>query len=664
MILMRLAVAVVGLLAFFPVAAWVSSGVAAPDQGELVSAWTLGLLPPLGAVVIFALGGGASWNVDRWRRFLPATTTAIPVLLTVSLAGYALVALAVFDGLPLHVDSMTQAVQARIFASGRLWLETPEHPEFTSTMHMLDRAGRTYSQFPPGWPAALAVGTVIGVPWLVAPIFATIGVACFYSLCRSLGESRGLALCAAALLAVCPWYMFSAGSQMNHLPALTLLLAGSAALVTLHASDDDARPRLAFLAGALLGAAAWIRPLEAAAFALPALVWTLARTPHRARRALALVGGLGATGTLLLAFNALVNGSPFTWAYDLQWGSIHGLGFHEAPFGPRHTPARGLGLVNKYLLQMQVVLFEGWAPGLLAPLAALLLSRKVGGGDRYLLGAAAGVLAGYFAYWHDGDDLGPRFLLPLAPLAVLWTVRLPGVMQRAGRSPLIVRGTAVAIGAMIVLGCTLGTPARWRAYSSMAPARRLDVRPLRSNRELQGALVLVPASWGTQVRARMWARGLPRHDTEWIYGRTDLCELDFAVARLEREQVTDPLASARRLMPLTSDSAKVRPTTLSPDTTEMMREGGAYYPSACQSRLREERGEISMLHFLPQQADGPRFVRDMHERNFLLEESEDVPVYRLELPRNGLPSVRRIDLDSARYQWRAWLDAAGAASGG
>jgi hypothetical protein len=474
---------------------------------------------------------------------------------------------------------------------------------------------------------------------------------------RALGESRAFAFLVALVLAASPWYLFNAGSQMNHLPALALILAGSAALVRLHADDTSARPALALAAGTLLGAAAWVRPLEAAAFALPAVVWTVARNGHRWPRTIALGFGLAATGAGLLAFNTLLNGAPLTWAYELQWGSTHGLGFHEAPFGPPHTPARGLGPVNKYLLQMQIVLFEGGTPALLAPLAALALARRLSNGDRYLLAGCAGVLLGYFAYWHDGDYLGPRFLLPLAPVAVLWTLRLPRVLADSGGSSLVVRSAAVAIAVMLLTGTIMGTPNRWLTYASMSPQRRIDAEALTSNPELRNAIILVPASWGTQVRARMWARGVPRRDTEWIYERTDLCALDYAVSQLERSGETDPLASTRSLMSLTADSLSLQTTTLSPDTTQRMRIG-ARYPPPCEMRLLEERGEISMLHFIAQTTDGPRFVRDMHERNQLVVGESGTTVYRLERLPGGMLAPREIALDSARIQWNAWLLAA------
>ena len=67
----------------------------------------------------------------------------------------------VFSGRPLLIDEMVQIIQARIFASGALWLPAPAHPEFTSSMHLID-GGKLYGQFPAGGPAMLALGACSG----------------------------------------------------------------------------------------------------------------------------------------------------------------------------------------------------------------------------------------------------------------------------------------------------------------------------------------------------------------------------------------------------------------------------------------------------------------------------------------------------------------------
>jgi len=655
-------VAVLVAWAFLPLAEWLPGPVTTPGYSGQLGSWILGLMFPVLCALVILLAGVETWLGDfrEPSGSLPSLLArlGLPLLCASALAMYAWSALDVFDGLPLHVDSMTQAAQARIFASGRIWMATPENPEFTSSMLMVDRAGRTYAQFPPGWAALLAVGELLGTPWLMAPTLGALAVGGVYALFRVLGETRTTAFVGSVVFGASPWIVFNAGSQMNHVMALTSTVFASALVIRAH--GEGARSWISpAAAGLLLGACAWVRPLEAAAFALPALVWAVTAGDPRQRvaRTMAMSGGLLMTGGGLLLYNAWMNGGPLTFGYEVQWGAIHGLGFHEAPFGPPHTPVRGVELVNKYLLQLQTVLFESGAPSLLAALLALASARSVRAGDRYLLASSGLVLLGYFAYWHDGDYLGPRFLLTLAPVAVLWTVRFPGIVADRLGSSGAGWAAAGALAVMLVTGLGFGAPARWAIYETMVPQRRFDAGELRERSELRDAIVLVPTTWGTQVQARMWARGLPRRDAEWIRGRVDLCRLDYEVAQLERQGIVDPLTSARRLIPLTADSARVRPSTLSPDTTQKMLPE-ARYPPACMMRLQEERGGISILPFLPGFGEGPIVVRDMHERNHALFVERIRPVYRLDLGGDGTLETYPVDLDSARYQWDGWLRAA------
>ena len=130
----------------------------------------------------------------------------------------------------------------------------------------------------------------------------------------------------------------------------------------------------------------------------------------------------------LLAVNTAQSGHPFEFGYITMWGKSHELGFHEAPWGFPHTPARGLELINLYLLRLQSYFLETPVPSLLFATGALALTRQLTAFDRYILVGSGLLLLSYFAYWHDGFYLGPRFLLPLAPWLALWTARFPAAL--------------------------------------------------------------------------------------------------------------------------------------------------------------------------------------------------------------------------------------------
>ena len=98
----------------------------------------------------------------------------------------------------------------------------------------------------------------------------------------------------------------------------------------------------------------------------------------------------------------------------MLWGRAHDLGFHATPWGPVHTPARGLELINLYFLRLQTYFLETAAPALIPMTVALALTRRLRAFDRYLLAASLLLVGLYAAYWHDGFYLGPRFMYPPA----------------------------------------------------------------------------------------------------------------------------------------------------------------------------------------------------------------------------------------------------------
>ena len=67
---------------------------------------------------------------------------------------------------------------------------------------------------------------------------------------------------------------------------------------------------------------------------------------------------------LMLWFNARTTGAPLLFGYEALWGKGHELGFHAAPWGIAHTPARGIELVSLYFLRLQTYLFETPVPSL------------------------------------------------------------------------------------------------------------------------------------------------------------------------------------------------------------------------------------------------------------------------------------------------------------
>jgi hypothetical protein len=657
-----LAALIIGVLGFLPIADWIPGGSVAGKYSQSLSEWGNGTLIVAGVVAVVLIlsrrlplwRDGFAEPLLRWAERRPwGFALAVSAL---ALTVYAAVAVWVFSGRPLTVDEIVQVIQARIFAGGRLWLPGSPYPEFTSMLNMVDADGRWYAQFPPGGPALLSLGVFVGAPWLIGPLCGAIAVGAFWSMVRVVEQRPGVAVGATLLFALAPFVVFMSGSHMNHAPTGMFVLLAMAALVRVTCATSS-QPLAALGTGLSLGAAATIRPGDAAAFALPAAIWlAVLALRDRSRWRDLIAAGLGVVVPVaaMLWVNTRTTGAPFLFGYQVLWGKIHDPGFHQAPWGAAHTPAHGLELLNVYFLRMQTYLFEWPIPSLVPVIAALALARGLDAFDRYLL-AATGLLAAlYFAYWFDGFLYGPRFFFPLVPFLVLWAARLPAIVRERFGDGVAHRAVVWSYAASIAVAASVGLPPRIREYAHAAVPMRLDARTPARVASVAGALIFVRESWGTQLMARMWALGVTRPEAEVLYRRIDSCVLEETLTRFEQAGVRNGDA-IRRLETLQSDSARVVRSPFSRDITERYLPGLAYSPR-CVQRVTDDRAGFTLLApALVSTDDGNIYVRDMHERNrYIAALYPGRPMYLLRPASNELglmPQLYPIRSDSAMRVW-------------
>lgn len=512
-------------------------------------------------------------------------------LAVTAFALYAGIAQWVFSGRPLLIDEIVQVLQARDYASGSLTHLTRLPREFFAIMNEVDFGERSYGQYPAGGPAMLVPGVWMGAEWVLGPAAGALSVLTFALLLPWIAPewSRGTRRGAAALFALAPFAAFMFGSHMNHASTLLWLLVATYGLA--RATAEDSAPWWGFVAGLGLGIAATIRPLETIAFALPAGVWL----GWRARR-----GGLPLTQWILsgvgvalpvaalLTVNAQTTGHPLRFGYDVLWGAGHSLGFHEAAWGRMHTPARGVELISLYLTRLNSYLFETPFPALLLPAIGLWFPRPMRAMDRYLLVSACLVMLGYWAYWHDGFYLGPRFLFAWLPMLVLWSVRgVLAIRTRLGVHDVRWRGVQGALAAGAVYALLTIFAVRAPTYQNGMRSMRFNPSAEAARAGVTDAVVLVQESWGAQLMVRMWGMGISRSDAELLYRHVDACRLEEGLGALERDGVRDGAARAA-LKALLADSALVLASALSPDFTERM-QPGTRYSATCMARIGEDR---------------------------------------------------------------------------
>ncbi len=385
-------------------------------------------------------GQGAGPALDAihlWAAVCGAVTTLFAAILSTI----------VFGRIPHVQDSVAQLFQARIFAGGHLWVPSPPMRQAFDYAQMIND-GRWYSQYPPGHALLLVPGVWLGIPWLVNPILAGVGVAATVLLARLL-FGRDVARIAGVLGALSPFLVIMASEFMSHVSGfavLTLFLLFVFRTIGVGDSGVAHPLRDGAVAGALLALGFLIRPYTAFAVALPVLaytLWRLLRDRALVRPALLIAAG-GAAGVILFGlYNLATTGSATLPGYVKLYGPSHGLGFGKGSWGPPHTLARGLRGTASTLAALNGRLFE-WPvsslwPAVLALLPLGLIGRR-GAGEAGDLRASSGgtaatsslgfrwllasvplcLLAAYVFYWYRDLCFGPRFVYEaLAPLLIL-----------------------------------------------------------------------------------------------------------------------------------------------------------------------------------------------------------------------------------------------------
>src|SRR6185436_11317530 len=80
----------------------------------------------------------------------------------------------------------------------------------------------------------------------------------------------------------------------------------------------------------------------------------------------------------------------------------------------------------------------------------------------------------YFAYWHDGFYLGPRFVMPWVPLVTLLGLRGAQLATSKSRSIRVRAALAGALVASLVLTVSIALPSRVAQYRRGLTSMRAD----------------------------------------------------------------------------------------------------------------------------------------------------------------------------------------------
>jgi len=518
----------------------------------------LALLPRILAVPAGALetrlSAAIRRGLERWLS-LPATVRGIAVG-ALALSAALAVGMLVLSDFPNSSDENSYLTQARIFASGRLWVPAPPHPEFFRARSMVLDAegGRFFAKAFPGYAAVLSLGVLAGAPWIVNPLLSALAlVLAGWIGGRLLGPAGEPAMVGAILLT--PFFLLNSASYFNHPATLFCITLFLAAVVRLEAGAGTA---WAGVAGVATAIALSMRPAAAAALTLPFLAWMGVRWARDRRwgRLAALLLPVGIILAILAAWNQILYGSAFRTGYGVtDPGDIRmGLG------------ADNLAVTGWWLLKL---LF--WTvPGSLAGLYFFGRGRSLRSLFREdpipaLCGASLLLLAaGHLLFQNKGsNEYGPRYYYDgFTYLALLMTagwMRSPDVLSAHLPRQKAVRAAGLVLGCGALLALLGSVPLAMAHYRDKAAHNR-DLYAAVQRAGLSPALVFLETGSG-----RMPPGDLVRNPLDFrtgvVYARDLGPEADRKLAALypDRPAMVYTYDPYRRLSTLRPLGAEPKP---------------------------------------------------------------------------------------------------------
>jgi hypothetical protein len=220
--------------------------------------------------------------------------------------------------------------------------------------------------------------------------------------------------------------------------------------------------------------------------------------------------------------------------------------------------------LSKYLLQLNVVLFEWPLPALGLLAAGLLALRRPSRWDYLLVGAFAAQAAAYALYWGDGMFRGPRYLFTALVAVVILVARAPFILTQATRGslqramPLVV--PACVLVAWLVVWSNAGVAGRVRGYQRMPARYRVDPVAVAREAGLHHAVVFVNEDSKSRTLHRLWSLGIGRGTSARLMDSAPACAVRVAI---DAELSMVPLRTEGRLERLIHHATSVDSTVLS-----------------------------------------------------------------------------------------------------
>ena len=448
--------------------------------------WSVFLLMPLGLAPRQATTPSEA-GVSRRMLVLLAGATFVAVWLATVVRTHA-------D----NIDEVLYSLQAHRFAIGHAtWALDPALQRFVKLPLMVVTPEGVYTQYPPGYPAILALFVRFGVPSLCGATLAALAVVATQRLGARVATAS-VGLLAAALLATNPIFIRWSAAYMSHLAGLTAFAAAAWLLLDATERADRRRDWESVLAGILLGIAFAVRPVTALSVALSIWLALLLRRlgwPRLRRVTAMLCVGAALPFAALLAYDAATNGDPLRLGYQAAQGHYNDMGFgirgyvlYDRDVQPVVSATRFTladAVRNEIASAMWPIARDLFPVWWLLPLVAVAIAYRVP--VRWAVVAAFAVLpiVNFFFHWN-----GERLYVELLPFALVGAAlvvrRVSEIDPRAARALVI-----LLVGANVATSATQIARDAWQRARHPSDVELL-ARALRDSSDARpGVLVFV-----------------------------------------------------------------------------------------------------------------------------------------------------------------------------
>jgi hypothetical protein len=441
----------------------------------------------------------------------------LALLLLLLLAAVTAVAVAygVLDCFPNSGDEFAYLFQARLFANGELWAEAPPLGETFVPYRTWIIGDKWVSQYPPGWPLAMAAAIIVGIP--VCSVNAFFGAACATGMMSSLWQLRDRfgGLMAIGSYVITPFFILNAASFHSHmLSALLIVLLCLCCLWY----QRDRRVVALVTSGSLLGLIGLTRYFTLILI-LPALCYWIFVENHRSRSQIIWVWALAALPFLglLLSYQYLVTGSPFRSSYAV----ISAAG--------ETSIAHSLSDIveGAKLTLLRIVELGIWASPILLPVYLLCIVSKLRRRSIVFYDLIFPSFVVGYVFFPDigGNRYGPRYYFDAFPLMMMTVVsaepHATAWVRRYCNRPLAIH--AALFGAVYLV---LGLPLALISYHRQVEGRQEPYR-LAMEKRLSNAIVIIRQSSARGLSAQDLARNDPTLQESILFARATTAPEDL-----------------------------------------------------------------------------------------------------------------------------------------